>query len=107
MAAVAPPALTYDHLPAHSELVRELSALESGGVELKIVSPAREPSRHIRGLIARETAIPAALVCILILTIFFMMFATPIMQAIGVRTRTMSVSIALIFSIFCAALFAL
>jgi hypothetical protein len=95
-------ALTYDTQPPHSRLKRELI----NGV-LRIVAEAEEPGPLVRRTALLRAAIPASLICFVVLMVGLAIFGGTY-QA-NRRYMDSSTSLILIgaFVIFCAALFAL
>jgi hypothetical protein len=93
--------LTYDTLPPHSTLRREVG---SDGV-IKIIAAAEEPNDPTRSLVRRRTAIPAALLAAALLFVFIAALA---MIASGNRANVLAgpmAVLAIAFTVFCAALF--
>jgi hypothetical protein len=92
--------LTYDTLPAHSQLRREFAQ----GV-LKIIAAAEEPGPLVRRAALIRSALPAALICFVTLVIGLAVFGAMYVSHRASMPQWMSLVLAIIFSVFCVALF--
>jgi len=94
--------LTYDTQPPHSRLKRELR----DGV-LRIIAEAEEPGPLVRRAALLRAAVPASLICFVVLLVGLATFGG--MYQVNRRSMSSAMSLVLItaFVVFCGALFAL
>jgi len=99
----SPAVLTYDNLPPHSTLIREILTDDTTGeTSIKIIAPAGEPTARARRRIAIRSAIPAAAMTVATLAVC----AVPIGFVAYNHRHLLPWWTLIIFTIFCAALYA-
>jgi hypothetical protein len=94
--------LTYDTLPAHSQLRREYV----DGVT-KIIAAPEEPGPLVRRGAMVRSALPAAVICVGTLAVGLAVFGATYSAHRASMPQWMSIVLAIAFFIFCFALFAL
>src|SRR3954464_6632126 len=94
--------LTYDTLPAHSQLHREYA----DGV-VKIIAAPEEPGPLVRRAALRRSALPAALIWFATIVVGFAVFGATYLSHRPFMPDWMSLALGIAFTVFCVALFLL
>jgi hypothetical protein len=97
-----PVPLTYDTLPPHSRLHRDFA----DGI-LQISAAAEEPGPLVRRAALIRSALPAAMISVVVLVVGFAVFGSMYLANRRLMPGWLSLALGLIFIVLCAALFTL